>query len=237
MAEGYEAAQRELERRLPKLAADLRSRLSVYSTEVRLDAGSPRRTFAAATGAALAEQVAELRSRLAAIAGPDDQEDCHEARIVAKRVRYLLEPLLEEVPEAAPLVKRFKGLQDLLGELHDAHVLELELAEAFEEAALERARSLFAATVAGEGAAALRSAGRRLRDPGLLALAQRNRERRDSLFSTLATRFLHGKANRFLDGLARCAEGLGPTPGDPGEPGPSGDDESEPQPGAGGSPS
>lgn len=237
MADGYETAQKALEKRLPKLATSLRSRLSVYSTEVHLDGETPRRTFATATGEALGEQVAELGERLAAIAGPDDQEDCHEARIVAKRVRYLLEPLLEELPQAAALVKRFKGLQDLLGELHDAHVLELELGRELEEAALERARSLFAATLAGEGAAALRAAGRRSRDPGLLALARRNRERRDSLFATLSSRHLNGKADRFLEGLADFAAGLATPAGGAGEPSPAGQGEAEPKPGPGGSPS
>lgn len=63
-----------------------------------------------------------LRQRLDHIQGPSDIEGCHEARITAKRVRYLLEPF-EELPGAARLLARLKVLQDTLGDMHDLHVL------------------------------------------------------------------------------------------------------------------
>lgn len=212
MDEGYEDAHHDLGEKLPKLAETLRSRLTVYSTEVHLDAATPRQDFAAVTGEALHGQIEELRDQLVAIAGPDDQDACHEARITAKRIRYLLEPLVEEMPDTASIVKRFKGLQDLLGNLHDAHVLEVEIGEALEAAAAERARLVFTATLDADKAAAESSQARRraarrpTREPGLLALALRNRERRNALFAALDSRFLHGKAARFLrqlDTLAR----------------------------------
>jgi len=232
MDEGYEDAHHDLGEKLPKLAETLRSRLSVYSTEVHLDAETPRQDFAAVTGEALQGQIEELRDQLAAIAGPDDQDACHEARITAKRIRYLLEPLVEEMPDTASIVKRFKGLQDLLGDLHDAHVLEIEIGEALEAAAAERARLVLTATldasaaddVEGEPSLARRRAARRpTREPGLLALALRNRERRNALFTALDSRFLHGKAARFLrqlDTLAKrlrdaAANDSTPPPGEP----------------------
>ena len=84
---------------------------------------------AEATARILHRQVAELEQNLAKIEDAGDEKEAHQARISAKRVRYLLEPLVEEIPGAGPVVKRFKALQDLLGELHDAHVLILEGAE------------------------------------------------------------------------------------------------------------
>lgn len=208
MDAGYEAAHEVLERDLPRLAEALRSRLSVYSTEVNLEDALPRPTFASVTGDALRRQVDELRAELAAITGPQDQEDCHEARITAKRIRYLLEPLSEELPEVAPLVKRFKGLQDLLGDLHDAHMLEGELGTGLEAAATERARLVFATTLEAQGAAATparRAIRRPSREGGLLALATRNRQRRDDLFAALGERFLGMKAEPFLEQLDTLA--------------------------------
>lgn len=63
-----------------------------------------------------------LRQRLDLIQGPSDVEGCHEARITAKRVRYLLEPF-DELPGAPKALKRLKALQDTLGDMHDLHVL------------------------------------------------------------------------------------------------------------------
>jgi CHAD domain-containing protein len=218
MEEGYAEAHEALERQLPKLAEAIRGRLSTYSTEVHLEPESPRPTFAAATGEILVERIGELRRELEAIEGSGDEERGHEARITAKRIRYLIEPLLDEMPEIAPLVKRFKALQDLLGELHDAHVFEAAAGEAVEAAAAERARLALASTLeappeAGKNAGSPRRGPRRAnREPGLLALALRNRERRDTLFATLETRYLKGRAAGFLRELEGLAERLRAAP-------------------------
>jgi CHAD domain-containing protein len=63
-----------------------------------------------------------LRQRLDHIQGPTDVENCHEARITAKRVRYLLEPF-DELPGANETLEHLKALQDTLGDMHDLHVL------------------------------------------------------------------------------------------------------------------
>jgi CHAD domain-containing protein len=191
------------------LAGKLRGRLSVYRAEVRVGDPAPRATFGEATAGILEDQVEELAGDLETIAGPDDVEPSHEARIAAKRLRYLLEPLADELSAVRPAVKRLKGLQDLLGELHDAHVLETELATALEAAAAERARSLF--TLAVEAAPdpdQLRTARRRALEPGLLALVRRNRDRRDRLHEALAEEWLDGRARGFLGEVVGLGEVL-----------------------------
>ena len=147
----------------------------------------------------------ELGERLAPVAAAGDVEAAHEARIAGKRLRYLLEPLAEEVEEARGLVKRLKGLQELLGELHDAHVLEDELAAALGEAAAERARRLLDATLDGDPEALRKRTRGRSPQAGLLALAARNRARRDELFRSLDEGWLGPRAGRFLnvEALAR----------------------------------
>lgn len=206
MREGYEDAREEIERDFDKIEADLRRRLSVYHAEIHLGSGAPQATLADATAAILHTQVEELASHLARIEDADDEAEGHEARISAKRVRYLLEPFVEDLPAAGPIVKRFKALQDLLGDLHDAHVLETELTDAVETAAAERARRLMELSLAEvPDDDLLRAERRRSRESGLISLARLNRARRDRLFEALEAEWLHGEAEGFL----REVEALG----------------------------
>jgi CHAD domain-containing protein len=202
-------------RELPRLEEGLRRRLSTYRTEVHLDASAPRTTLAEVTAGLVREQAAELQSHLARVDGPEDEEEAHQARISAKRLRYLLEPLVDELPQAAAVVKHMKGLQDLLGELHDAHVLEAELADAMEEAAAERVRRLLEISLSGApDEALLRAERRRVRESGLLALAKLNRARRDRLFDDLESDWLDGQADGFFQEVDALAGSLSPGTGE-----------------------
>jgi CHAD domain-containing protein len=216
-AKAYGRIEERAAVRFDELAVELRERLSVYTAEVHLDRDEPERreTLGGAAAAILAKDVAEVRDRLAAIGGPDDVTRAHRARIAAKRLRYLLEPLAEELgevePAAKPLIKRIKGLQDLLGELHDAHVLEDELADALAAAAGERAAALYAATLAEvPDDRLLRAERRRARESGVLALARLNRERRDRLYREVEGSWLGAQEGFFAevaalgDSLARA---------------------------------
>jgi hypothetical protein len=69
-------------------------------------------------------RVDELYSFIPAALDPGNVEDLHDMRIAAKRLRYLLE-LSEPVfgRAAKKAAKVVKGLQDLLGEIHDCDEL------------------------------------------------------------------------------------------------------------------
>lgn len=199
MRHAYEDTREEIERDFDRIEEDLRRRLSVYRAEIHLGSGAPQSTLAEANAQILRIQVEELESHLARIEDADDETEGHEARISAKRVRYLLEPFVNDVPGAGPVVKRFKALQDLLGDLHDAHVLEIELAGAVEIAAAERARTLLDLSLAEvPDDNLLRAERRRARESGLISLARLNRARRDRLFEALEAEWLDGKAAGFL---------------------------------------
>ena len=234
LEERMRAANEEMSARLPKefprIEADLRDRLSTYHTEVHLAAGGrPSPTLAEVTAGILRRQAMELESHLARVDGPEDEHEAHEARISAKRLRYLLEPFAGEQPDAAVLVKRMKRLQDLLGELHDAHVLETELSEALQVAAAERVRRLLEVSLTdAPDDALIRAERRRVRESGLLALARLNRARRNRLFEELETDWLEGRGAGFFEEAEAVAEGLGPHPPAP-SPGPP----STPSPGEG----
>jgi CHAD domain-containing protein len=212
MREANEEMARSLPREFPKVEEGLRERLSTYRTEVHLAApAQPQPTLAEVTAGILRGQASELETHLARVEGPEDEHEAHAARISAKRLRYLLEPF--ELPEIAAIagiagvVKRMKGLQDLLGELHDAHVLETELADALQVAASERARRLLDISLTGApDEALLRAERRRVRESGLLALAKLNRARRNRLFDDLESDWLEGRAGEFFQAAAAVAD-------------------------------
>jgi CHAD domain-containing protein len=198
----------------PDLEKEIRQHLSTYRTEVHLGTDGPHPSLGDVTAAILREQLKDLEDHLAQVKRAGDEKEAHRARISAKRLRYLLEPFVEgteNLPGAAPLVKRLKSFQDLLGELHDAHVLESGLAGAVEAAATERARRLLdLARQEIPDEALLRAARRRSLEPGLLALARQNRERRDRLFAELETDWLGGKADGFLGQVEALAGEMEP---------------------------
>jgi CHAD domain-containing protein/CYTH domain-containing protein len=170
-----------------KLARRLGARLEVY--EGHLDAEAEGGTFGGVVASVLRERLARFREQVTAISGPADEETAHRARIEGKRLRYLLEPLRGNPhADTRETVKRLKHLQDLLGGLHDAHVLAREVGQALVDAAVERARRLHAAIQdSGEEGATVRDDVLR-RDPraGLLAVDRAVRARRDQLHAEIA---------------------------------------------------
>jgi hypothetical protein len=72
----------------------------------------------------IAVRLDELYSFIPAALDPAEVEQLHDMRIAAKRLRYLLE-LAEPLfgAGARPAAKVVKGLQDLLGEIHDCDEL------------------------------------------------------------------------------------------------------------------
>lgn len=107
---------------------------------------------------------------LSIIDGPGDAGGAHAARILVKRLRYLLAPLRNDGPACERAVAVLRLLQDLLGDLHDRHVLAEVLRDSAAEAAALHARTLF------ESAPGQPSAWRPPQMAGLLALAARNHE-------------------------------------------------------------
>ena len=211
MRAANEEMSARLPREFPKIEKDLRDRLSTYRTEIHLAHPSP--TLAEATAEILRQQARELESHLALVDGPEDEHESHEARISAKRLRYLLEPF--DLPEASALVKKVKKLQDLLGELHDAHVLETELSESLQIAAAERVRRLLEVSLSeAPDDALIRAERRRVRESGLLALARLNRARRNRLFEELEADWLEGRGTGFFEEAGALAEKLGGERGD-----------------------
>jgi CHAD domain-containing protein len=121
-----------------KLRKKLTKRLELRKS----DDGSP--TLAQAIASQLPAHVDALTAALHSVHAADDERPAHDARIAAKRLRYLLEPAATRSKLAATMVERLKQLQDDLGDVHDAHVLGHVLREAIVETPLARVDDLVA---------------------------------------------------------------------------------------------
>lgn len=127
----------------------------------------------------------DLHELLARALRADQVRPVHECRIAAKRLRYLLEPLRDEAPEAAALLRRLKGLQDVLGDLHDVQVLESSLEAAVDEVSRAKGRAMRELALAGDEAGLARER-RRDERVGLVALAAVARRRREELYAAFS---------------------------------------------------
>lgn len=171
------AAEVRLDRSLPAVTGDLEQRLRQAAMA---DPDDGEVTLADVTADRLEGYVRRFARRMATVRALEHQDEAHAARIAGKRVRYLLEPIIASESLAADLLPSFKGIQDLLGDMHDAEVLERTITRAIGDAAVERAERI--AEAIGSGAGGDRDAVRRIRRrdpaPGLLtlgALAQANK--------------------------------------------------------------
>ncbi len=143
--------------------------------------------FAEAAAARAQPQVDEVCRALADIRAAQDVGSAHEARIAVKRLRYLLTPLRGQGPACQQTIVLLRRLQDLLGDLHDRHVLEQLLDDSVAGLAAAQAREAFER---------MRRAVTPARDwqppqlPGLLAIARRNEAAMTALYETLQQEFL-----------------------------------------------
>jgi CHAD domain-containing protein len=172
----------------------------------------PVPSFGALLADLLRSHAVELASALEAVGGPLDVEPGHAARIAGKRLRYLLEPLRgNRRADASPAVAVLKELQDLLGELHDAHVSMDTVAAALVEAAAGRAREAHAAVLAGDaGAGSLRLARRDPLARGLLFLDRRAVERAAAVHARLVGEWMPVRRGILAEAVAGVVEELAP---------------------------
>jgi CHAD domain-containing protein/CYTH domain-containing protein len=166
----------------------LARRLSTYQAHVW--SADPREAprMSGVVADLVVEHVADLRRKLDASGSIAQQEALHEARISAKRLRYLLEPFAEEFPDAAWTVKRLKKMQDTLGEMHDAHVAgQLLVAERAEAEAMDPRPEPDPV-------------------PGLQALTAAAHREMERLYAEACVNWLAGRAAEFLARVSALGE-------------------------------
>jgi len=158
----------------------------------------------------LREHAVALASNLAAVRGSADQSAVHATRIGAKRLRYLLEPLRAESATVKDMVRSLKVLQEVLGDLHDMHVLDAQLAVEMDVVATEKAHRLRDLALRGDHLALARE---RRRDErfGLATLGARVQVRRDEVFAELERTWIGDRAPALLREAAVFADSLAPS--------------------------
>jgi CHAD domain-containing protein/CYTH domain-containing protein len=197
----------KLAERFETLRADLEKALRGYRTWVHLAAPDPSPTFACVLAEKLRRQSAQLRACLASIGSVSDRDACHAARLEAKRLRYLLEPVAPQVRDGKRGVRSLKELQDVLGEMHDLELLMQTLEAGIERIALARVHTLLDAVRSGDDQA-LASARRRTLESGLLAIATLARDRHRKLFGELEAAWLAERGARCFESIEAIAHAL-----------------------------
>jgi len=164
------SAAKRFQRLRPRLASGLKHQHRAKGRE-------PIPSTGALIGRQLLKSSDELESSLAAIENESDDRRVHRARIKAKRLRYVAEQVAPMVSEGHPLLESLVQLQDMLGELHDVHVLAADL---HRQSTKNGARSM-----------------RPLRS-GMRALQQRLRDRRTREFALFEREWRHGRSDSFF---------------------------------------
>jgi CHAD domain-containing protein len=117
----------------------LEERLAIMRSEHNLLAEHPHVTFARSLANLTEAHATDLLVNLGQIMSMEQAEQLHEARITAKRLRYLIEPVRAYADGTQSVVKRSKRLQDVLGDLNDVHVLMKEIDQSFEDSMQHKA--------------------------------------------------------------------------------------------------
>jgi CHAD domain-containing protein len=119
--------RRELEN-FGKLTARIERALTHYHVSLAPPARRPVQRTRDLLSAAVIELIAELRERLAIPQGSGDVRELHQARIAAKKLRYVLEPVAEGgfapvrfVRASRAALAQLRFLQDELGRVNDSH--------------------------------------------------------------------------------------------------------------------
>lgn len=201
----YQRARDQIASDYLEARAAVSKAFSSYSLNLSADGSTSHRPFVQVTAGLIEAHADDLRSLLARVHAPEDEEQAHSARIAAKRLRYLAEPLRESFDGAARVVKDLKRLQDVLGELHDTHVLTDDVAAATETAAAEQARRMHELALEQEPGEPPPRKSVADETRGLLAITRLLRERRDRLFAELRRDWLEAAPDAFFQRVADLA--------------------------------
>jgi CHAD domain-containing protein/CYTH domain-containing protein len=168
------------------------------------------RSLASETASNLRALLDIFASRLDVVDAIGKQEEAHLARIAGKKVRYLLEPFVRIIPAAREVVDRYKGVQEALGELRDAHVLGEAIAAALEDAALERGHRVAERIRDGDrlDRQTLRRERRRDPMPGLMALASLVHARREKAWREVNSEWLAHRGALLIEPVLAIADDL-----------------------------
>ena len=155
------------------------------------------RPFARVASELVRSRCAAARDALGRVKSIGDRAEGHAARIEAKRLRYLLEPLHDSIEGVEKVVKQLSEVQDVLGALHDAQLFGSEVAS-------HLARVLASASANSPADQGDIDADHD-RAEGLLAISRRLRRDEQSAFSRVESDWLGDSALPLWSDIERIA--------------------------------
>jgi CHAD domain-containing protein/CYTH domain-containing protein len=180
------------------MVAKLTRRLDSYRVAV-LAHEHPAR-FGAILAQRLLKESESLQGDLATIHRATDVDESHRARISAKRLRYLAEPVAKLAGDGDAIIETLKTLQDSLGDLHDVNVFSKQVVGAAEEAALLQASPVSEIVLGVEnGDDRVRQPRSGDPGPGLLRLTLRLHERGTRAFAGIYREWLNDAGASFFN--------------------------------------
>lgn len=212
---GREWLRRQLAQVRDEAYAQLRSRILAAFTVLAkrlhqaLAIGRDKTSYGELTASRLHAQVAALSADLARVHSAADTAPIHDARIQAKRLRYLIEPLTRRMPDARMAVKRLKVFQDETGALCDGFVRRRLLGRTAEAAGAQQARTAFAGLL-GE---TMEIPATNDVMPGLIGLARGSERQVGRQYRRLRDRYLETRSGRWLASFTRIERQLRATRG------------------------
>jgi len=186
--DGYAEAVGRAPRKFRKIRRRLETRLAALEATLQAAGVGGGLPFRAAAQHALTASGERLDVQLSRVHSLGEIEEAHRARIRAKRVRYLLEPIADE-DQGAALIARLREFQDLTGELRDVHLMAAVVTALGDRAADEGTTDAYG--------------------PGLERLRAWLAEDEALLFSRLRAGWLGGRAEEFFAALDEVAARIG----------------------------
>jgi CHAD domain-containing protein/CYTH domain-containing protein len=194
---------------ISRAAELLGERLPHFRLSHHVDHGQLGARFSEGMAVLIRRHAIQLERHLTRVHDPASAEQAHRARIAGKRLRYLLEPIAAWVPRGETVITRLKGLQNTLGDLHDAHVWMGVVRESLAE--LGDAEGKMAAAMASletepaEGEEVPPTADVR---PGVMVIAQLVRERARTAFDSFTAAWRPESYEPFFRDVAAIADAL-----------------------------
>ena len=206
-------AESELESRLKRdfqrTRERLDERLAMYSVQAHVHAGVREPLFSTVIAGLLREGGEDLRRRLKRVRSVDDINEVHQARITGKRLRYLLEPIAPHVVAGPALLAHLRGLQDSLGDLHDAHIWLMVLRHVVAELAMEEGRRMASSITTHHQKVKKRvSVPKGPPRSGLIALARLAHERAVTAYNRFNSEWVEGHGKGFHKEILDLADRL-----------------------------
>ena len=204
-----EVAAGGLQAEFEKLRQKFAERLTAPREPILVNEQGESHRFGRAAGDTVRARADVVGQSLAVLETMDQLKRAHQARLSAKRLRYVMEPLRDTVPGTRGVVKRLTALQDQLGDLHDLQTLEAALAKNLKRSAREWSRDLIAGAAAETRISDLKRRLPQHEDMYASAAAiQAVRRAQQRVFNSISNRWLGDASSSFFEQIDRIVARL-----------------------------